>query len=64
MRVATFSAVMSLQHLSKVFIFGFTGFLFLDWLLLMAAMIGVGFVGTWAGLKVLKRSVIIVSILL
>ena len=54
-RVATFSAVMSLQHLSKAFIFGFAGFLFFDWLLLMAAMIGVGFVGTWAGLKVLRK---------
>lgn len=54
-RVATFSAVMSLQHLSKAFIFGFAGFVFFDWLLLMAAMIGVGFVGTWAGLKFLKK---------
>ncbi|SDM90238.1 Sulfite exporter TauE/SafE [Franzmannia pantelleriensis] len=54
-RVATFSAVMSLQHLSKAFIFGFAGFVFFDWLLLMAAMIGVGFVGTWAGLKVLRK---------
>ncbi|WP_447553384.1 sulfite exporter TauE/SafE family protein [Vreelandella sp. EE22] len=54
-RVATHSAIMSLQHLTKAFIFGFAGFVFLDWLLLMIAMIAVGFLGTWAGLKVLKK---------
>lgn len=54
-RVATHSAIMSLQHLTKAFIFGFAGFVFLDWLILMAVMIAVGFVGTWAGLKVLKK---------
>lgn len=54
-RVATHSAIMSLQHLTKAFIFGFAGFVFLDWLILMAVMITVGFVGTWAGLKVLKK---------
>lgn len=54
-RVATHSAIMSLQHLTKAFIFGFAGFVFFDWLALMFAMIAVGFVGTWAGLKVLKK---------
>ncbi|RUR32265.1 sulfite exporter TauE/SafE family protein [Vreelandella nanhaiensis] len=54
-RVATHSAVMSLQHLTKAFIFGFAGFVFVDWLALMGLMIAVGFVGTWAGLKVLKK---------
>lgn len=54
-RVATHSAIMSLQHLTKAFIFGFAGFVFLDWLILMAVMIAVGFIGTWAGLKVLKK---------
>ncbi|MCL5426606.1 MAG: sulfite exporter TauE/SafE family protein [Gammaproteobacteria bacterium] len=54
-RVATHSAIMSLQHLTKAFIFGFAGFVFIDWLALMFAMIAVGFVGTWAGLKVLKK---------
>lgn len=54
-RVATHSAVMSLQHLTKAFIFGFSGFVFVDWLALMGSMIAVGFVGTWAGLKVLKK---------
>ncbi|QJQ95519.1 MULTISPECIES: sulfite exporter TauE/SafE family protein [Halomonadaceae] len=54
-RVATFSAVMTLQHLSKAFIFGIAGFIFFDWLPLMIAMIVVGFLGTWAGLKVLSK---------
>ena len=54
-RVATHSAVMSLQHLTKAFIFGFAGFVFMDWMALMVAMVAVGFVGTWAGLKVLKK---------
>ncbi|WP_447044845.1 TSUP family transporter [Vreelandella sp. H-I2] len=54
-RVATHSAIMSLQHLTKAFIFGFAGFVFVDWLALMFAMIAVGFVGTWVGLKFLKK---------
>lgn len=54
-RVATHSAVMSLQHLTKFFIFGFAGFIFIDWLPLMLAMVMVGFLGTWVGLKVLKK---------
>jgi uncharacterized membrane protein YfcA len=52
-RVATFAACMSLQHLSKAFVFGFAGFVFRDWLGLMAAMIAAGLLGTWLGLKLL-----------
>ncbi|WP_192035631.1 sulfite exporter TauE/SafE family protein [Halomonas sp. YLGW01] len=54
-RVATFSACMSLQHLTKAFVFGVAGFVFHDWLWLMAAMIGAGLAGTWLGLRLLKR---------
>lgn len=54
-RVATFSAVMTLQHLSKALVFGIAGFIFFDWLLLILAMVAVGFFGTWAGLKTLKK---------
>lgn len=54
-RVATFSTAMSLQHLSKAFVFGMAGFVFRDWLGLMALMIAAGVVGTWLGLRLLKR---------
>lgn len=54
-RVATFSACMSLQHLTKAFVFGVAGFVFHDWLGLMVAMIAAGLAGTWLGLRLLKR---------
>ncbi|GAB2794918.1 hypothetical protein GCM10027040_21590 [Halomonas shantousis] len=53
--VATFSTAMTLQHLSKAFIFGAAGFVFRDWLGLMALMIGAGLLGTWLGLRFLAR---------
>lgn len=53
-RVATFAACMSLQHLTKAFVFGFAGFVFRDWLGLMVAMIAAGLLGTWLGLRLLR----------
>ncbi|SHE80973.1 Uncharacterized membrane protein YfcA [Modicisalibacter ilicicola DSM 19980] len=53
-RVATFAACMSLQHLTKAFVFGVAGFVFRDWLGLMAAMIAAGLLGTWLGLRLLR----------
>ncbi|WP_168015180.1 sulfite exporter TauE/SafE family protein [Halomonas salinarum] len=54
-RVATFSACMTLQHLTKAFVFGVAGFVFHDWLGLMLSMIAAGLAGTWLGLRLLKR---------
>lgn len=54
-RVATHSAVMSLQHFTKIIIFGFAGFFFIEWLPLVASMIAVGFIGNIVGLKFLKK---------
>ena len=52
--VSTFATAMTLQHAPKAFIFGFTGFVFSDWLLFILAMIACGFAGTWIGLHILK----------
>lgn len=54
-KVATFSACMSLQHLTKIFVFGMAGFVFRDWLGLIVAMVAAGLVGTWLGLRLLQR---------
>ncbi|RDB44326.1 sulfite exporter TauE/SafE family protein [Halomonas sp. DQ26W] len=54
-RVATFATCMTLQHLTKAFVFGFAGFVFRDWLWLILAMVAAGVVGTWAGLRLLHR---------
>ncbi len=54
-KVATFSACMSAQHLTKAFVFGMAGFVFRDWLGLMLAMVASGFLGTWLGLRLLRR---------
>jgi uncharacterized membrane protein YfcA len=53
--VATHAACMTAHHLLKVVAFGFIGFSFLGWFTLMAAMIVSGFIGTWAGTKLLER---------
>ncbi|MBS9403471.1 sulfite exporter TauE/SafE family protein [Halomonas sp. TRM85114] len=53
--VATFSACMLLQHLTKAFVFGVAGFVFRDWLVLILIMVAAGFVGTWLGLRLLHR---------
>ena len=52
--IATFSTAMALQHAPKALIFGLTGFMLSDWLVLIVAMIGCGFIGTWLGLRLLK----------
>ncbi len=53
--VATFAAAMTLQHLPKAFAFAAAGFIFRDWLALIAAMIAAGAGGTWLGLHLLRR---------
>lgn len=53
--VATFAATMSMQHAPKALVFGLAGFVFQDWLLLIAAMMAAGFIGTWVGLKWLQK---------
>lgn len=52
--VATFATAMSLQHAPKALVFGAAGFVFLDWLPFILAMIVCGFAGTWLGLHVLR----------
>jgi uncharacterized protein len=53
--VATHAACMTVQHLLKVVAFGVLGFAFADWLALVAAMIGAGFLGTLMGTRLLDR---------
>ncbi len=53
--VATFAAAMTLQHAPKALVFGFAGFVFLDWLAFIAAMIAAGLVGTWIGIRLLRH---------
>ncbi|GHE21352.1 TSUP family transporter [Halomonas urumqiensis] len=54
-RVATFAACMTAQHLTKAFVFGVAGFVFREWLGLMLAMVVAGILGTWLGLRLLRR---------
>jgi uncharacterized membrane protein YfcA len=53
--VATFAAAMSMQHTMKAVVFQAAGFDLRPWLWLMVAMIASGIVGTWLGLKLLRR---------
>jgi len=53
--VSTFAATMSVQHIPKAFVFGFAGFAFADWWLLIAVMIVAGLIGTWLGLHTLGK---------
>ncbi|WP_137169174.1 sulfite exporter TauE/SafE family protein [Marinomonas sp. FW-1] len=53
--VATFATAMSLQHVLKIAVFEAAGFPLLAWLPLLACMIVSGAIGTWVGLRVLKR---------
>jgi len=53
--VATFAAAMSLQHSLKAVVFQGAGFDLVPWVGLMAAMIASGALGSWIGLKGLKR---------
>lgn len=52
--VATFATAMTLQHMPKALIFGVAGFVFIEWIAFVTAMIACGFFGTWIGLKLLK----------
>ncbi len=51
--LATHSALMTIQHLIKVIIFGFVGFVYAEYFFLITAMIISGFVGTMIGKNVL-----------
>lgn len=53
--VATFATTMVLQHGPKAMVFGATGFVFSEWLLLVFLMIGAGAVGTKLGLMQLAK---------
>ena len=46
---------MTLQHAPKALVFGAAGFVFSEWLPLIAAMICSGALGTWVGLRLLQR---------
>lgn len=51
----TLASCMTLQHGLKAFVFTFVGFSFAQWAGLVIAMIVSGALGTFLGLKVLKR---------
>ncbi len=53
--VATHAALMTVQHLLKIFVFGFLGFAFAQWIGFVALLIGAGFLGTVIGRRVLMR---------
>ncbi|SDS41708.1 Sulfite exporter TauE/SafE [Halopseudomonas litoralis] len=53
--VATFATAMCLQHAPKALIYGAAGFVFADWLGLILMMVIAGAVGTWLGLRLLRR---------
>ena len=53
--VATHAMCMSIQHALKALAFGFLGFNFAPWLLLLSAMIGAGFLGTLLGRHALNK---------
>jgi len=52
---ATFSSCMTFQHSLKAFVYVSIGFSFWQWLPLIVAMIISGGVGTWIGIKLLKK---------
>jgi len=53
--LATHSALMTIQHLIKVVIFGFVGFAYGEYFFLITGMIISGFIGTLIGKKVLIK---------
>lgn len=53
--VATHAALMTVQHLLKVFVFGFLGFAFAQWIGLVVLLILAGFLGTVFGRHVLTK---------
>ncbi len=54
--VATFAAVMTLQHAPKALVYSGAGFVFNEWLGLALAMIIAGVLGTKLGLKVMYKT--------
>ncbi len=53
--VRTFAACMVVQHGLKIAVFGLAGFVYAPYAGFLAAMIGVGLLGTWLGGHVLER---------
>jgi len=53
--VATHASCMTVQHSFKVFVFGLLGFAYAPWLLLVAAMICTGLLGSFVGRSVLVK---------
>ncbi|MFA5679149.1 MAG: TSUP family transporter [Pseudomonas sp.] len=53
--VATFATAMCLQHAPKAIIYGAAGFVFAEWLGLILLMVAAGALGTWLGLRLLRR---------
>ena len=53
--VATHAALMTVQHLLKVLVFGLLGFAFGDWAAVIVGMIVAGLAGTWTGKLALNR---------
>lgn len=52
---ATFASCMTFQNILKAVVFTAVGFQFFAWLGLISAMVLSGFIGTWAGLKILSK---------
>ncbi|MFT6422667.1 MAG: putative membrane protein YfcA [Thalassolituus sp.] len=52
---ALFSTCMTAQHLLKIIVFGFAGFVFSEWLGLLALMLLAAYLGTRVGLKMLGK---------
>jgi len=52
---ATFASCMTFQHALKAFVFSFVGFSFNQWSGLVIGMVLSGAIGTFIGLKILKR---------
>lgn len=53
--VATHAALMTIQHLLKILVFGFLGFAFAQWIGFVAVLVVAGFAGTVVGRHVLTR---------
>ncbi|NLQ17875.1 sulfite exporter TauE/SafE family protein [Marinomonas sp. M1K-6] len=53
--IATFAAIMTLQHSCKIAVFGYTGFNITPWIPLLICMILSGALGTWVGLRLSKK---------
>ena len=54
-RTATHAACMTAQHLLKILAFGFLGFAYAEWALVIVLIVLAGFAGSFAGAKVLRN---------